>query len=163
MVLCLWAASAHFGTGDAYLFPFAKYMIKSLILFALLFGLFLLFDAVWFRIAGDFLRNEVRSIITLTETGSWQVRLTPAFFAYFLMALGTTVFVLNETTSFSGAVVSGAIFGLVTFGIYDMTNLALLSLWTWRFAAIDMSWGIFANALVAGIGHWLKSALQHLF
>ena len=41
------------------------------------------------------------------------------------------------------------IFGLVSFGIFDLTNLAILSAWTSRFVVVDMAWGMTANVLVA--------------
>jgi uncharacterized membrane protein len=131
-------------------------MTKLLLLTAVASVCFFLLDALWFRIAGGFFRSEISSLITIAADGTWQVRITPALFAYVFMGLGTTFFVLSQATSLGSAALYGALFGLVSFGIYDMTNLALLSGWTIRFAVVDMLWGTFANNIVATALFWMR-------
>ena len=65
------------------------------------------------------------------------------------MALGVVAFVLPQGTNLFTTVLYGGLFGLVSFGIFDLTNLAILSAWTTRFVVVDMAWGMTANALVA--------------
>ncbi len=36
---------------------------------------------------------------------------------------------------------SGALFGLVLYGVYDLTNLAVLEKWTLRVTLADIAWG----------------------
>jgi uncharacterized membrane protein len=118
---------------------------------------FFLLDSLWFRIAGGFFRSEIASLITIAADGTWQVRITPAILAYIFMGLGTVFFVLSQATSLGTAALYGALFGLISFGIYDMTNLALLSGWTIRFALVDILWGSFANTVVAVVLFWIRS------
>lgn len=65
------------------------------------------------------------------------------------MALGTVLFVLPQSATLGQVILYGGAFGLVTFGIFDLTNLAILTAWTTRFILVDMSWGIVTNAVVA--------------
>lgn len=41
----------------------------------------------------------------------------------------------------------GSIYGLVVYGVYDLTNLAILANWTLKLTIVDILWGVFVNAL----------------
>ena len=41
--------------------------------------------------------------------------------------------------------------GFVVYGIFDMTNMAILKNYPLLFAAVDMSWGTFAFIVVSAI------------
>ena len=43
----------------------------------------------------------------------------------------------------------GALFGLVTYSAYDLTNLATLKNWPLEIALIDIVWGIFLSISVS--------------
>jgi uncharacterized membrane protein len=128
---------------------------STLLSIAVAFGVFIVLDLVWFSLAGGFFKGEIGSIARLAPDGSWDVRIGVAALAYFLMAIGLVVFVLPRATSLGAALGFGALFGFVSFGIYDLTNLATLSAWTWRFVLVDMSWGTSVNAAVAAITWWV--------
>ena len=36
---------------------------------------------------------------------------------------------------------SGALFGLILYGVYDLTNLAILEKWTRSMTVADIAWG----------------------
>ena len=127
-------------------------LIISLIAAALFFA----FDFLWFYLAGSFFKSEIGSIARLTTEGEWNVRIWPAIFAYLIMGIGLTTFVHLSSTSLVSALVLGALFGFVAYGIYDLTNLATLSDWTWRFAVVDMLWGTFLFATVSGIAYFIS-------
>ncbi len=124
-------------------------MIKFLVLIVFAFVLFVILDFIWFKLAGNFFKAEVGSILRLSGAGEWQVRTWAALLAYLFMALGTVLFVLPQSATLGQVILYGGAFGLVTFGIFDLTNLAILTAWTTRFILVDMSWGIVTNAVVA--------------
>ena len=65
--------------------------------------------------------------------------------------LGLVVFVVNPAIdhgSLGRAVGLGALFGLVTYATYDLTNLATLRDWPPLMTAVDLVWGA---ALAAGV------------
>lgn len=126
-----------------------NHMLRLSLLAGSAFLLFLLLDLMWFKLAGGFFKSEVGSIVRLTAEGEWNVRTGAALLAYVFMALGVVAFVLPQGTNLFTTVLYGGLFGLVSFGIFDLTNLAILSAWTTRFVVVDMAWGMTANALVA--------------
>jgi uncharacterized membrane protein len=48
----------------------------------------------------------------------------------------------------------GALFGLLAYATYDLTNLSTIRDWPWQVSAIDMVWGTVLNSLVAAVGFY---------
>ena len=111
--------------------------------------LFVVLDFVWFYFAGNFFRSEISGIARLTDTGEWNVRYLPAALVYVLMSIGIVIFVYPLASSVATAFAFGALFGLVGYGLYDLTNLATLTDWTVRLAVIDILWGSFLCGTVS--------------
>lgn len=111
--------------------------------------LFIVLDLVWFQFAGNTIKNEIATIARLNADGSWHVRLIPALIVYTLMALAMMIFILPHSTSLVHALTLGALFGLVSYGLYDFTNLATLTAWTWKLALMDVAWGTVLCGAVA--------------
>jgi uncharacterized membrane protein len=124
-----------------------QFIILSLIAMVL----FIALDFVWFYFAGNFFKSEIGSIARLTAAGDWNVRYLPAIIAYVLMGAGIVAFVYLHAGNLTAAFLLGALFGLVGYGLYDMTNLATLSDWTTRFAMVDMVWGTLLCGTVSAI------------
>lgn len=51
-----------------------------------------------------------------------------------------------------GALVHGAIFGLVTYATYDLTNLATIKDWPLIVTIVDLAWGATIGAAVGYVG-----------
>ena len=45
----------------------------------------------------------------------------------------------------------GALLGLVAYGTYDFTNMAVIKDFTWRITLIDLAWGTFLTGIVAAL------------
>jgi hypothetical protein len=58
-----------------------------------------------------------------------------------VIALGLAVFVLSRATSPIQAAMLGALFGMITFSVYDLTNHATLREWRTAMTLIDIAWG----------------------
>lgn len=54
----------------------------------------------------------------------------------------------------AGALWRGALFGLLAYATYDLTNLATIRDWPWQVSVIDMVWGTTLNTVVAGAGYF---------
>lgn len=131
-------------------------MTKLMLIGLAAFILFIILDLAWFSFAGDFFKAQIGSIARLSADGVWHVRYLPAALVYVFMAIGIVVFVLPNAESLSMAILLGGLFGLVTYGMYDMTNLATLRAWTYTFAIADMTWGTFLSATISGITYFLS-------
>ncbi len=112
---------------------------------------FLGLDYVWLsRIARDFYASSLGGLM----------REAPDFLAagvFYLFYIGGIVFfAVMPAESWKGALLRGALLGLLAYGTYDMTNLATLKGWPWRMAAVDMAWGTALTALAA-LGGYLAA------
>lgn len=54
----------------------------------------------------------------------------------------------------TGALWRGALFGLLAYATYDLTNLATIRGWAWQISLIDMVWGTVLNSAVAIVGYY---------
>lgn len=73
---------------------------------------------------------------------------------YVLYAIGLTVLAVRPGEPRAGwryPLGRGAVFGLVAYGTYDLTNQATLSDWPWALTAIDMAWGTVLSGLCAAV------------
>ncbi|MBP9843111.1 MAG: DUF2177 family protein [Candidatus Pacebacteria bacterium] len=111
----------------------------------------LLFDLVWFYFVGDFVKSEIGSIARLSKDGAWEVGYLPALLVYLLLGLGAALLVFPSAEGLWRVVLLGGLLGLVTYGVYDLTNLATLSSWTMRLVVVDIAWGTFLCATVSGL------------
>ncbi len=114
------------------------------VIFAAVFGLM---DFIW-------LTNAFKSVYqpAIGQILAEKVRLAPAALFYLIYVAGASFFVVTPALA-SGdwrpAAVRGALFGLVAYGTYDLTNQATLNAWPTRLTVIDMGWGAFATAVSA--------------
>lgn len=48
----------------------------------------------------------------------------------------------------------GALFGLLAYATYDLTNLSTIQGWPWELAVVDMIWGTTLTTAVSAIGYY---------
>jgi uncharacterized membrane protein len=68
---------------------------------------------------------------------------------YLIFIAGIVFFVTYKETSILQAAVRGAMFGLVCYATYDLTNLATLKGWPITVTIVDLCWGTFLCAATA--------------
>lgn len=81
-----------------------------------------------------------------------------AIIFYLLFILGVTIFVITpalEKHSWTHALLFGALFGLITYATYDLTNLATIKDWPLIVTIIDLIWGTAVSALVCVISFFI--------
>lgn len=126
-------------------------------LYCLTLFVFLAIDAVWLGlIAPKFYRSQIGHLMAETVN-------LPAAGAFYLLFIGMLVYFVVEpglrVGNLKGALIRGALFGLATYGTYDLTNFATLRDWTFLVTVVDMAWGVTLSALTAGISVWLGRKL----
>ena len=93
----------------------------------------------------------VREIGSLMRTSP---NLAAAGAFYLIYCLGLVYFAVSGAVAngqASQALWAGALFGLVAYATYDLTNLAVMNGFTLRIALIDMVWG----AVLSGVVAWI--------
>jgi uncharacterized membrane protein len=111
--------------------------------------LFLLIDMVWLLWLGrSFYVNEIGDLLRQPPN------MAAAGAFYILYVTGLMVMVVWPAVqggSVGQAVLYGAILGLIAYGTYDLTNLAVMKGFTTKIAVIDMIWGTVLTGAVSGI------------
>jgi uncharacterized membrane protein len=108
---------------------------------------FLAIDMIWLGfVARTFYRKNLGFL--LAPSPNWLA----AVIFYLLFIVGILVFVvipgLNED-SLRTVLLRAALFGLITYGTYDLTNLATVKDWPLLVTVVDMIWG---TVLSVGVG-----------
>ena len=110
-------------------------------------------DAIW--ISCNFSRYN--RLITNVQGNPIKMNIIPAALAYACMYIGLALCVLPHAKRDVGksklfrAMRHGALFGLVTYGIYNATNGAILSNYDTMTGIMDTCWGTFAYFFVTWI------------
>ena len=118
---------------------------------------FFAIDMVWLGlVARTFYRNQLGFL--LSPSINW----VAAIVFYLLFIAGILVLVVLpglEDNSLKTTILRAALFGLVTYATYDLTNLATVKNWPLMVTVVDMIWGTVLSVLVslAGfvLGRWL--------
>jgi uncharacterized membrane protein len=126
-------------------------MAGKFLAYAVVLAVFVIVDLIWLGlVAKSFYRSELGDLLLPRPN------LVAAAIFYLLFAAGIVLFVV-EPAAASGslvrAVVFGALFGLVAYGTYDLTNLATMKGFSVRLAVVDMAWGAVLTGLAAAAGH----------
>jgi uncharacterized membrane protein len=114
---------------------------------------FLALDGLW---VGLFARNFYRKHLgyLMAEKPNWAA----AGIFYALYAIGLTVFAVIPGTDAAApleALWRGALFGLVAYATYDLTNHATVRDWPAIVTGVDLAWGTVLSASVAAIATYV--------
>lgn len=113
--------------------------------------IFFAIDLIWLTlIAKNFYAKHIG--ILLRPDVNW----TAAIIFYLLFIVGLVLFVIKpsiDMQSWKNALTMGALFGLITYATFDLTNLALLKNWSLLVTIVDLCWGAFIAATVSTISY----------
>ena len=123
-------------------------MLKT---FAMAFVGFLMLDGVWLGLLMTGVYRDQLSSIARLRDGRFDPVWAAVFPVYVLLAIGVAVFVLPRTTDVWSAVRYGALFGLIAYGVYDLTNYSTLAQYPLAITLIDLCWGTFASAVCSAV------------
>lgn len=111
---------------------------------------FLAVDLVWIGfVARSFYRRQIGYL--LADKPFWAA----AIFFYMLFVLGIMVFVVLpglESGICKLTLLRAAFFGLVCYGTFDLTCLALMRDWPIAVTVVDMLWGMVLSCIVSVAG-----------
>jgi len=113
-------------------------------LFAIVLPIFLLMDLVWLGVVMKGFYSHELGEMARRQGEALAPRWGAAILVYLLIPGGIVLFVrplLGANATSLQAFGWGALFGLVLYGVYDLTNLAVLDKWTLRMTLADIAWG----------------------
>lgn len=106
----------------------------------------LVLDYLWLSLAAkSFFVKHIGHLMNI-ENGVLQVNYVGAAVVYLALIIGILVFVMPKVISVRTALLYGSLFGLITYAIYDFTNLAILKGWPITVCIVDVAWGTFLGA-----------------
>lgn len=117
-------------------------LLKSLVVAI---GTALVLDFIWIGlIAPQFYRSHIGPLLRLKENGGLDPVIWAAAVVYLCIPLGVILFTLPKVGPEDGwmtALAWGFVYGILLYGVYDFTNLALLKGWTVTVTLVDVLWG----------------------
>lgn len=126
--------------------PFGKlvalYGITTLVFFAI--------DFVWLSTATSRIYQPYLGDLLSPKPN---LPVAAAFYLFYVVGiLALAVIPGLKEGALMGALWRGALFGLLAYATYDLTNLATIQGWPWQVSVIDMIWGTALNTAVAAAG-----------
>ncbi len=122
-------------------------------LYAIALPVFFAIDMIWLGlVAKNFYRAQIGALMKP------EVNWTAAIVFYLIFIAGLVVFVISpavEKASWKHALLFGALFGLVCYATYDLTNLAVAKDWPLLVTVIDMIWGTVLAASVSVVTYFI--------
>lgn len=132
--------------------------MKYIYLYLLTFIIFLAIDFVWLNfIAKNMYSQKIGHLLAENPN------LIPALIFYLIFIVGVIVFAVlpgYSNESITKAILLGALFGLLTYSTYDLTNLATLRNWPISVTIIDIIWGTGISTVTSVAGYYIASWLK---
>ena len=132
-------------------------LIKILLLYAFSLVVFLIIDLVWLGIISkNFYRTQLGQLM------SPKVNWLAAIIFYMLFIVGILVFAVLpgiEAGSLARTALLAALFGLVCYATYDLSNLATLKNWPLAVTVVDLLWGTSVSTMVGIIAYAFGQAI----
>jgi uncharacterized membrane protein len=114
---------------------------------------FFAIDMFWLGlVAKNFYREQI-GFLMATDV-NWPA----AIIFYLLFIAGLILFVISpaiEKGMWRDALLMGALFGLITYATYDLTNLATMKGWPVLVTIVDLAWGATLSASVSVISYFI--------
>jgi len=125
-------------------------VIKNFKLYLVLLATFLAIDMLWLGLVARSVYQQYLGFL-MTPSPNW---FAAAIF-YLLFIVGILFFVVVpglESDSLKATLFRAALFGLITYATYDLTNLATIKDWPVLITVVDLLWGTFLSVSVSSVG-----------
>lgn len=126
-------------------------------LFGIALPVFFAIDMIWLGfVAKNFYRAQIGTL--MKSDVNW----IAAVIFYLIFIAGLIVFVIApamEKGSWTHALLFGALFGLVCYATYDLTNLAVAKDWPLLVTIVDLAWGALLAASVSVITYFIANKI----
>lgn len=126
-------------------------------LYAIALPVFFIIDMIWLGlVAKNFYRDQIGFL--LKPDVNWGA----AILFYCLFIAGLILFVIEPAlskNSLTHALVFGALFGLITYATYDLTNLATMKDWPLLVTIVDLVWGAVLASSVSVVTYLIATKI----
>ena len=119
---------------------FDFYKFKKILISAIV---FVFIDSIYLNLIKDYFSNQIR----LIQGSHIKMNYLAAIICYIFLIFGINYFIIKPNRSIQDAF----LLGLVIYGVFETTNMALFSKWSWLTVLIDTLWGGILFALTTFI------------
>lgn len=131
--------------------------MNKIILFLISWPLYVTIDMIWL---GFVMQNFYNTQFGSLKRAAFGLDgMAAGLVVWAMLTLGILIFILPQAKSMQEAVWYGALYGMIVYGTYDLTNYATLVHWPLELLFVDWAWGCTVNAIMAGIMYWIASLL----
>ncbi|PIV90795.1 DUF2177 domain-containing protein [Candidatus Gracilibacteria bacterium CG17_big_fil_post_rev_8_21_14_2_50_48_13] len=136
-------------------------MLETLKLYAATLPIFLAIDMIWLGVIMAGFYNSELGALARRSGEALAPHWPSALLVYFLIPLGIVLYVVPKGAGDPLATALwGALFGLILYGVYDLTNYATLAGWPARLVVVDMLWGAVVCGIVALIASYIAPLMR---
>jgi uncharacterized membrane protein len=119
---------------------FDFYTFKKLLISAIV---FVFIDSIYLNLIKDYFNNQIK----LVQGTPIKINYLAAIICYIFLIFGINYFIINPNRSIQDAF----LLGVVIYGVFETTNMALFSKWSWLTVFMDTLWGGILFALTTFI------------
>lgn len=119
---------------------------------------FLVIDMIWLGLVAKNFYSKHLGFLMRPDV-NWLA----AIIFYLIFIVGLVWFVVTpalDKGSWLNALLFGALFGLITYATYDLTNLATLRNWPLIVTIVDLIWGMALSASVSVITYFIATKIS---
>jgi uncharacterized membrane protein len=113
---------------------------------------FVILDYLYLGLMKGYFEKQVQ----LVQGSPLKVNLLGAIICYIFLITGLNYFIIKPNRSVTDAF----LFGLVIYGVYETTNVALFTKWSWLTVIMDSLWGGVLFALTTLIVSKIKKMIR---
>lgn len=106
---------------------------------------FLLGDFIWIYC---FMGDKYKKMVPEIQNEELKINIYYGVFAYIFILVGLIIFVLpkiSHENRFRDSLIYGFTYGVILYGVYDLTAGAIFRKWDWKLAIYDIIWGGFIS------------------
>jgi uncharacterized membrane protein len=95
--------------------------------------LFVFIDSLYLNLIKDYFNNQIK----LVQGTPIKMNFLATLLCYILLIFGLNYFIIKPNRSVQDAF----LLGIIIYGVFETTNMALFSKWSWLSVLIDTLWG----------------------
>jgi uncharacterized membrane protein len=109
---------------------------------------FIFIDSIYLNLISNYFSNQVKSV----QGSPIKMNILATLLCYIFLIFGINYFIIKPKRSIQDAF----LLGLVIYGVFETTNMALFSKWSWLTVIIDTLWGGILFALTTYIVSFIR-------
>ena len=94
---------------------------------------FVVLDSIYLNFIKDYFSNQIK----LIQGTPIKINFLATLLCYIFLIFGINYFIINPNRSIQDAF----LLGIVIYGVFETTNMALFAKWSWATVIIDTLWG----------------------